>query len=224
VRILIADPDAAYADDLLRDMRKVGAIVDRVVTGSEVNTALMTCSGFDLLILDLNLPRMHGLEVLKRLRARGSRLHVLILTAADSVEERVKALDAGADDYMTKPYSLDELQSRVRTLWRRSLGGSSNQIRFGPMTYDLANRMVLIDDKRVDLTARELRVLEVLLQRANSLVTKDQLVDRLCRWGEEVSDNAVEVYIHRLRKKIEKPPIRIVAVRGLGYCLKSAVE
>jgi two-component system OmpR family response regulator len=207
------------AEGLLRALRSSGAIVDHVVSGSEADAALNSFTEFDLLILDLNLPKMHGFEVLKKLRARGSKIPVLILTVADSVDERVKGLDYGADDYMTKPFSLQELEARVRTLVRRSMGASSSTITYGPLIYDLAVREVTIDDKKVELTAREVRLLEVLLQRATRLVTKDQRVERLCEWGEEVSINAIEVYIHRLREKIENGPIRIVSVRGLGYCL-----
>jgi two-component system OmpR family response regulator len=145
---------------------------------------------------------------------------VLILTAADSVEERVKGLDYGADDYMAKPFSLQELEARVRALTRRGMGSTTATIKHGPLVYDQAGRMATIDGRMVELSARELGLLEVLLQRVGRLVSKDQLVERLCEWGEEVSNNAIEVYIHRLRKKIEKGPIRIATVRGLGYCLE----
>ena len=220
MRILIAEDDQVLADGLLRTLRGTGAAVDHVTSGSEADAALMTNTEFDLLILDLGLPRLHGIEVLKRLRGRGSALPVLILTAADSVEERVRGLDLGADDYMAKPFALQELEARVRALVRRVSGVASGLIRHGPLTYDQAGRVASIDGKMVELSARELGLLEVLLQRAGRLVSKDQLVDRLCEWGEEVSNNAIEVYIHRLRKKIEKGPIRIATVRGLGYCLE----
>ena len=223
MRILIAEDDQVLADGLLRTLRASGAAADHVASGTEADAALMTNTEFDLLILDLGLPRMHGLEVLKRLRARGSALPVLILTAADSVEERVKGLDYGADDYMAKPFSLQELEARVRALVRRGVGGTSSTsstIKHGPLVYDQAGRVATIDGHMLELSARELGLLEVLLQRAGRLVSKDQLVERLCEWGEEVSNNAIEVYIHRLRKKIEKGPIRIATVRGLGYCLE----
>jgi len=220
MRILIAEDDQVLADGLLRALRSSGAAVDHVASGSEADAALRTSSQFDLLILDLGLPRMHGLEVLRALRGRGSALPVLILTAADSVEERVKGLDYGADDYMAKPFSLQELEARVRALTRRGSGATSSAIRHGPLEYDQAGRVATIDGRMVELSARELGLLEVLLQRAGRLVSKDQLVERLCEWGEEVSTNAIEVYIHRLRKKIEKGPIRIATVRGLGYCLE----
>jgi two-component system OmpR family response regulator len=220
MRILIAEDDQVLADGLLRTLRASGAAADHVASGTEADAALLTNTEFDLLILDLGLPRMHGLEVLKRLRARGSAMPVLILTAADSVEERVKGLDYGADDYMAKPFSLQELEARVRALIRRGMGGASSTIKHGPLVYDQAGRVATIDGQMLELSARELGLLEVLLQRAGRLVSKDQLVERLCEWGEEVSNNAIEVYIHRLRKKIEKGPVRIATVRGLGYCLE----
>ena len=185
----------------------------------EADTALATHE-FDLVILDLGLPRLHGLEVLRKLRARGSTMPVLILTAADSVEQRVKGLDLGADDYMAKPFSLQELEARVRALTRRGLGTASSLIKHGPLTFDATGRVAYINEQMLELSARELSLLEVLLQRAGRIVRPAKLVDHLCEWGEEVSNNAIEVYIHRLRKKIEQGPIRIATVRGLGYCLE----
>lgn len=220
MRILIAEDDQVLADGLQRTLRAAGAAVDHVARGDAADAALLVSDNFDLLILDLGLPGMGGLEVLRRLRARGSRLPVLILTAADSVEDRVRGLDLGADDYMAKPFALAELEARVRALVRRGNGAASSLIQHGPLTYDQAGRVVTIDGKMVELSARELSLLEVLLQRAGRLVSKEQLVERLCEWGDEVSNNAIEVYIHRLRKKIERGPIRIATVRGLGYCLE----
>ncbi len=220
MRILIAEDDQVLADGLLRTLRNSGAAVDHVTDGAQAEAALLTNTELDLLILDLGLPKMHGLEVLKRLRSRGSALPVLILTAADSVEERVKGLDLGADDYMAKPFSLQELEARVRALTRRSVGAASTLIKHGPLEYDQAGRVATMDGKMIELSARELGLLEVLLLRSGRLVSKDQMVERLCEWGDEVSNNAIEVYIHRLRKKIEKGPVRIATVRGLGYCLE----
>ena len=220
MRILIAEDDQVLADGLLRTLRAAGAAVDHVASGDEADAALLMRDSFDLLILDLGLPGMSGLDVLKRLRARGSRLPVLILTAADSVEDRVRGLDLGADDYMAKPFALAELEARVRALVRRGNGAASSIIQHGPLTFDQAGRVASIDGKMIELSARELSLLEVLLQRAGRLVSKEQLVERLCEWGDEVSNNAIEVYIHRLRKKIERGPIRIATVRGLGYCLE----
>ena len=219
MRILIAEDDQVLADGLLRALRSAGYAVDQVASGTEADAAVASHE-FDLLILDLGLPKMGGLEVLRRLRARGSSLPVLILTAADSVEQRVTGLDLGADDYMAKPFSLQELEARVRALTRRGMGSATSLIRHGPLTFDATGRVAYLDDQLLELSARELSLLEVLLQRAGRLVSKDQLVERLCEWGEEVSTNAIEVYIHRLRKKIERGPVRIATVRGLGYCLE----
>jgi two-component system OmpR family response regulator len=158
---------------------------------------------YDLVILDLGLPKLPGLDVLRRLRARKSSTPVLILTALDGIDDRVKGLDLGADDYMAKPFELPELEARVRALSRRS-SGTARLIQCGSLTFrpdrplrDWSNGEML------DLSARELGLLEILLSRTKRLVSKDQLVDHLCGWGEEVSHNAIEVYIHRLRKKLE---------------------
>ncbi len=174
---------------------------------------------YDLLILDLGLPKLPGIEVLKRLRSRKSAMPVLILTAQDGIEERVRGLDAGADDYLTKPFALPELEARVRALTRRGTG-QPRCIELGALTYDQADRVVKINGQLVELSAREIGLLEVLVLRVGRLVSKDQLVDHLCGWGEEVSSNAIEVYVHRLRKKLEDSGVRIVTVRGLGYCLE----
>ena len=218
MRILIAEDDRVLADGLLRSLRALGYAVDQVADGNSADAALQS-SEFDLLILDLGLPRLSGFEVLRKLRARGATVPVLILTAADSVEDKVRGLDLGADDYMAKPFALQELEARVRALSRRGMGGASAVIQHGPLHYDITGRVVTLDGHVVELSARELTLLEVLLQRAGRLVSKDQLVEHLCVWGEEVSTNAIEVYVHRLRKKIEVGPVRIATVRGLGYCL-----
>ena len=199
MRILIAEDDQVLADGLLRALRNAGYAVDQVGSGTEADAALASHE-FDCVILDLGLPKLHGLEVLRKLRARGSSVPVLILTAADSVEQRVKGLDLGADDYMAKPFSLQELEARVRALTRRGLGTASTIIKHGPLSFDATGRVAYINDQMIELSARELSLLEVLLQRAGRLVSKDQLVERLCEWGEEVSNNAIEVYIHRLAR------------------------
>jgi two-component system OmpR family response regulator len=223
MRILLAEDDSVLADGLTRSLRQSGFVTDCVKNGVEADSALST-QDFDLLILDLGLPKMSGLEVLQRLRARNSRLPVLILTAGDSIEQRVKGLDLGADDFMAKPFALSELEARVRALTRRGAGGGPTVIKHGPLSYDQVGRIAYINEQMLDLSARELGLLEVLLQRSGRLVSKEQLVDHLCEWSEEVSNNAIEVYVHRLRKKIEIGGLRIATVRGLGYCLEKFVE
>ena len=192
--------------------------MDWASNGLDADAALVTVA-YDLLILDLGLPRLSGMEVLKRLRARNSSLPVLILTALDGSGDRVKGLDLGADDYMAKPFDLAELEARVRALCRRS-AGTAPTIQCGALVYDQVGRVAQIDGQTLDLSAREIGLLEVLLTRMGRLVSKDQLVDKLCGWGEEVSHNAIEVYVHRLRKKLEAGGVKIATVRGLGYCLE----
>ncbi len=218
MRILIAEDDAIIADGLSRSLRQGGYAVDWAPNGLEAESALLTVT-YDLLILDLGLPKLPGLEVLKRLRARGSQVPVLILTAMDGTGDRVKGLDLGADDYMIKPFELAELEARVRALTRRS-AGTTPTIQCGLLTYDQVGRVAQIQGHSLDLSAREIGLLEVLLTRMGRLVSKDQLVDHLCGWGEEVSHNAIEVYVHRLRKKLEPGGVKIATVRGLGYCLE----
>ena len=152
--------------------------------------------------------------------ARNSSLPVLILTAADSIEQRVKGLDLGADDYMAKPFALSELEARVRALTRRGAGGGATLLKHGRLVFDQTGRVAMVDEQTLDLSAREVSLLEILLTRSGRMVSKTQLVDHLCEWGEEVSTNAIEVYVHRLRKKLEPSGVKIVTVRGLGYCLE----
>ena len=222
MRILIAEDDRVLADGLSRSLRAGGYAVDVVEAGDNADSALLT-QPYDLVILDLGLPGISGLEVLRRLRARKINVPVLILTAADSVEQRVRGLDLGADDYMAKPFALSELEARVRALTRRALGNGQNLLRHGDLCLDPVGRVASINDVVLDLSARELGLLETLLQRAGRLVSKEQLVDHLCEWGDEVSNNAIEVYVHRLRKKLEPGGVRIATVRGLGYCLERPV-
>lgn len=221
MRILIAEDDAVLADGLVRSLRQSGYSVDCVHTGVEADAALQT-SEFALLILDVGLPKMGGLEVLKRLRGRGNKLPVLILSALDAVADRVRGLDLGADDYLAKPFVLAELEARVRALTRRGSGASGTVLRHADLAFDTVGKVAELNGRMLDLSARELTLLEIFLQRPGRMVSKEQLVDNLCQWGEEVSTNAIEVYVHRLRKKLEAGGVRIVTVRGLGYCLEKA--
>ena len=218
MRILIAEDDAIIADGLSRSLRQGGYAVDWAPNGLEADTALLTVT-YDLLILDLGLPKLSGLDLLKRIRVRSCALPVLILTAMDGTGDRVKGLDLGADDYMVKPFDLAELEARVRALTRRS-AGTTPMIQCGAMVFDQVGRVAHINGQALELSAREIGLLEVLLTRMGRLVSKDQLVDHLCGWGEEVSHNAIEVYVHRLRKKLESGGVKITTVRGLGYCIE----
>lgn len=219
MRILIAEDDSILADGLSRSLRYDGYAVDVVHDGSSADSVLQTQS-FDLLILDLDLPGLHGLAVLRLLRQRKSGLPVLILTAADSVEQRVEGLDLGADDYMAKPFALSELEARVRALTRRSVGTGLPLLRHKRLTFDLNGRTARIDNQPLELSARETSLLEIFLSRSGRMISKHQLVDLLCEWGEEVTTNAIEVYVYRLRKKLDPSGARIITIRGLGYCLE----
>ena len=216
MRILIAEDDPVLAEGLAVSLRESGYSVDRVATGAEADCALASFE-FDLLILDLGLPRMSGLEVLKRLRGRSRELPVLILTAEDGVDARVRGLDLGADDYLAKPFALEELKARVRALARRGSGGKLPLVVYGDLTYDQVGKVARVRGDTLDLSARELVLLELLLQRADRMVSKAHLLDHMCEWGEEVSINAIEVYVHRLRRKLEAAGVEIVTTRGLGY-------
>lgn len=221
MRILVAEDDAVLADGVMTALRQGGYAVDWVQNGVDAESALVAES-FDLLILDIGLPRRSGLDVLKRLRAGDSRVPVLILTGLDAVSDRVRGLDAGADDYLAKPFDLTELIARVRALTRRGMAGSPTLVKHGALTYDQVGRVASLNGAPIELSAREVSVLEIFVQRAGRLVSKDQLVSHLCEWGEEVSPNAIEVYVHRLRKKLDPGGVRIVTVRGLGYSLEKA--
>ena len=219
MRILIAEDDPLLADGLTRSLRSGEYAVDCVHDGASADHALSTQT-YDLAIVDLGLPRLDGFEVLKRLRRRAATPPVLILTARDALQDRVRGLDLGADDYMTKPFELPELEARVRALIRRTVAGGNTLIRHGRLALDTTGRRVTVDDQPLDLTARELGVLEVLMLRSGRVVSKDQITEKLYSWDEEVGANAIEVCVHRLRKKIEPSGISIRTIRGLGYLME----
>ncbi|HEY3327874.1 MAG TPA: response regulator [Novimethylophilus sp.] len=220
MRILIVEDDPALADGLLRSLEQLGYAVDCAGNGEQANTMLKDAV-YDLAILDLGLPKLDGTEVLRRLRQRGGRTPVLILTARDAVEDRVQGLDLGADDYLTKPFNLVELEARVRALIRRGQLGSNASLNCGRLVFDPSGRRASCGDVPLELSSRELGVLEVLMLRQGKVVNKEQIMEALCNWDEDLGDNAIEVYIHRLRKKLESSGTRIRTIRGLGYLLET---
>jgi len=221
MRILLLEDDATLGHALREFLCEAGYAVDWLASGAQALSAL-TAQPYDLALLDLNLPDVSGLEILRALRSCGNTVPVLILTARDSVEERVAGLDAGADDYVVKPFALQELAARVRVFRRRSEGQPSSQIAAGPLLLDTVNRELRVHGERMPLSVRELSVLEMLMARAGHVVTKQQIVDALSANDVDFSANAVEVYIYRLRKHFEGTEVGIQTVRGFGYLLDVA--
>lgn len=219
MRILIAEDDPALADGLTHALDQAGYAVDCATNGEQANLMLHDAV-YDLAILDIGLPRLDGTEVLRRLRQRGSKTPILVLTARDAIEDRVLGLDLGADDYMTKPFNLVELEARVRALIRRGQLGSNMALMCGSLALDTSARRARCGELTLDISAREIGVLEVLMLRQGKVVNKEQIMEALCNWDEGLGNNAIEVYIHRLRKKLEMSGARIRTIRGLGYLLE----
>ncbi len=219
MRILIVEDDSVLADGLTRTLRHADYAVDAAASGVDADNVL-AAQAYDLVILDLGLPGLDGFEVLRRMRRRGSSIPVLVLTARDALQDRVKGLDLGADDYMIKPFDLPELEARVRALIRRGQSGGASVLTHGALVLDTAGRRATLASEPLDLSARELGVLEVLMMRSGRVVNKEQLADQLYGWDEGVGPNAIEVYVHRLRKKLEPAGVSIRTIRGLGYLLE----
>jgi len=222
MHILIAEDDEVLADGLCQSMRQQGYAVDYVSDGQEADHILRGTQPFDLVILDLGLPRLDGFSVLRNMRERNRQIPVIILTARDGVGARVKGLDLGADDYLVKPFNLAELEARVRALIRRGQCGVNPVYACGTMTFDSVGRRAAINGEPLELTTRELSVLEALMSRIGWVVSKEQLLERLYSYAEKASGNAIEVYIHRLRKKIESAGVSIRTIRGLGYIIEKS--
>ena len=219
MRILIVEDDLVLADGLKGSLTQSGYAVDLMTSGIDAD-GVLAYQTFDLVLLDLGLPKLSGFEVLKRLRGRGSKMPVLILTANDDIDNRVKGLDLGADDYLSKPFNLAELEARVRALIRRGQAGGSAIISVGKLQLDTTSRAAAYNDASLNLSARELAVLEILMLKAGKVVNKEQMLEKLCNFDEDISDNALEVYLHRVRKKLELSDINIRTIRGLGYMLE----
>ncbi|HEX2013220.1 MAG TPA: response regulator [Roseateles sp.] len=214
MRLLLVEDDPMIGEQLLDLLRAEGYAVDWVKDGELADTALQT-QNYDLLLLDLGLPKRDGLSVLRALRARKQRLPVLIATARDALSQRVEGLDAGADDYVLKPFELDELLARIRALLRRASGSAEPVYEHMGVSLNPATREAMVGGQPVTLTAREWAVLEPLLARPGLVLSRQQLEEKLYSWKDEISSNAVEVYIHGLRKKLGAALIQ--NVRGLGY-------
>lgn len=216
MRLLLVEDDPLLGDALQAGLAQAGFQVDWVTDGIAALHAAATAS-YAATILDIGLPKLGGFDVLQRLRARGTRMPVLLLTARDAVADRVRGLDSGADDYVVKPVDLAELAARLRALVRRSSGEAAPTLRVGDVELDPAAHRVELAGRPVELKPREFALLHELMLNAGRVLTREQLEDRIYRWGDEVESNAVEVHVHRLRRKLGAAVIR--TVRGVGYLL-----
>jgi two-component system response regulator QseB len=214
MRLLLIEDDTMVGKAMRLGLTQAGFVVDWVQDGRAAELALAN-GVYALAILDLGLPRQDGMVILTALRAAGNSVPVLIASARDTVRDRIAALDAGADDYILKPFDLDELVARVRALLRRQAGSGVPLLRCGALVLDPVRRLVTLRGEAVELSAREFAVLEALMQRPGALLSREQIEDAVYGWGEEVGSNAVEVHLHHLRRKLG--PAVIVNVRGVGY-------
>lgn len=221
MRILVVEDNRTLADGLAAVLRGSGYAVDVVCDGVSAN-AVLAAESFDLVILDLTLPEMDGLEVLRAMRARQNRSAVLVLTARGALDERVKGLDLGADDYMTKPFEVSELEARVRVLLRRQAGLRGASVAYGEISLDTNSRTLSAKGRALDIPARELSVLETLLLRAGKVVAKQSIIQSLAAFDDDLSTNAVEQYVSRLRKRLAPYGLTVRTARGLGYYLDRA--
>jgi len=219
MRLLLVEDNRALADWLGRTLRKQNYTVDWVDNGADADFALRS-ETFDLVILDLTLPKMDGQEVLRRLRGRGNRTPVLVLTADNTTHSRVSELDHGADDYVAKPFEVEELEARIRVLLRRTAQVAQPLIECGDLVYDSNSHEFTLACQPLSLTPRERAVLEVLAMKMGSTVSKAALAQSLFSLDEGISFDAIEIYVHRLRKKLARSDATIVTLRGLGYVLR----
>ncbi|MBG4120131.1 response regulator [Pseudomonas aeruginosa] len=220
MRILLVEDHPQLAESVVQALKGAGWTVDLLQDGVAADLALAS-EEYALAILDVGLPRMDGCEVLARLRGRGKTLPVLMLTARGEVKDRVHGLNLGADDYLAKPFELSELEARVKALLRRSVLGGEQLQRCGALVYDLGTRRFSLDEQPLTLTSREQAVLEAMIARPGRVMSKEQLAAQVFGLDEEASADAIEIYVHRLRKKLEGGAVRIVTFRGLGYLLEA---
>lgn len=218
MRLLIVEDDAMLADGLSRMLRRLGHTADCVASGEHALLALQH-EAFDLVLLDLGLPRMDGFELLARLRRAGNMVPVIVISARNALGDRVRGLDLGADDYLVKPFDQEELEARIRALIRRRATPTPPQLTFGKLTLDLAKREARIAGEPVELTPREWAITELFVTQPDVALVKERMVRSLSSWDDELSANALEVHISRLRAKLEPAGLRIRTVRGFGYML-----
>jgi two-component system, OmpR family, response regulator len=215
MRILVVEDDSLLAQGLTRILSRAGHAVDQAENGLQADKALRTAP-YELVVLDIGLPDIDGFEVLRRLRRRHAATNVLVLTARDAVEDRVHGLDLGADDYLTKPFSVTEFEARVRALLRRT-SLPAGAVSIGGLTVDVEAKRVRVNGTSIELTVREWALLELFMARPGRVLSKEQIAQQLADYDAQLTPNAIEVYVSRLRAKIETGGVRIRTVRGFGY-------
>lgn len=223
MRILLVEDDPVLSDGIQQALKQAGYAVDHARTGPDA-LHLLSCFHYDTAVLDLGLPGLDGLDVLRQTRQQKNYVPILILTARDTLEDRLSGLDLGADDYLAKPFKLLELEARIRALMRRRFFGNETQLTLGSLTFDTQGRRAYLAGIPLELSARETDVLELLLISKNSVISKSSFIEKLCGWQEDVTENAIEVYISRLRRKLEPSDIRLKNIRGVGYAIEVAHE
>ncbi|MEO6966893.1 MAG: response regulator transcription factor [Rhodanobacteraceae bacterium] len=220
MRVLVVEDDAAIADAVCDALTRAGHTVDHLANGQQALAALRD-HAFALVVLDLGLPGAEGGEILRKLRNEADSVPVLVITAREELDQRVRALDLGADDYLVKPFALAEFDARVRALLRRRASQGVPVLRLGRLSIDLAGRRALLDRAPVELTAREFGLLEALVVRRGRVTSREQLIETLCRWDEALSDNGLDIAVYRLRRKLVDSGVQLRTVRGLGYLLEA---
>ena len=219
MRVLLIEDDGPLAAAVRDGLKRAGLSVETLDNAEDAD-AVLSCTLYDLAVLDIGLPGMSGLDLLHRLRQRGNPLPVLMLTARDTLEDRVRGLNAGADDYLVKPFALPELVARCHALIRRGRSAAGSVMPFGPLVVDLGQALATLDGVPLNLTGREWHLLVQLVLSAPNVVAKGKLVESLSRWDHEITSNAIEIYVSRLRAKISHPGLTVRTVRGMGYRLE----
>ena len=220
MRMLVVEDEAGIPHAVCGSLERAGHAVDHLANGKAAISALQE-HAFALVVLDLGLPGEDGTEVLRRLRAAHDGIPVLVITAREELDLRIRTLDLGADDYLVKPFSLAEFDARVRALLRRQSNSGVPILQLGKLSIDLAGRRVFLDDHPLDLTAREFALLEVLASRNNRVTPRDHVIEALCTWNDALTDNGLDIAVHRLRRKLEGSGVNLRTVRGLGYLLEA---
>ena len=221
MRLLLVEDNRELSDWLARLLRKSNYTVDCLYNAEDADHAVAS-GDYDLIIVDLGLPVMDGMSLVKNIRARGQDMPVLILTAIDTVTSRVRGLDLGADDYLVKPFEISELEARIRVQLRRRGGVAVSQISYGELSLDMTTHQFTLKGQELELTKREYAVLETLIGRAGTPLSKPALIEHVFGFEDDAAPNALEVYIHRLRKKIESSDVKILTLRGMGYVLRKS--